>query len=144
MRLNIGGSYNVGDTKLTVVQSVHSASVGSPTGVILQGEGLTIYHAGDTGLFGDLRLFGERYNIDLACIPIGGNFTMDAEQAVEAVLMLKPRLVFPMHFGTFPILAKTPSKFVSALRSRVPSVKVVDLKPGETYQLTQTAVSLTV
>jgi L-ascorbate metabolism protein UlaG (beta-lactamase superfamily) len=133
--LNVGGSVNFGDVKLTVVQAVHSASRGTPTGVVVEGEGLTVYHAGDTALFGDMRLFGERYNIDLACIPVGGNYTMDADQAIEAVLMLKPRVVFPMHFGTFPLLAKTANAFISGVRSRAPSVKVLELKPGESYTL---------
>jgi L-ascorbate metabolism protein UlaG (beta-lactamase superfamily) len=133
--LNVGGSVNIGDVKLTVVQAVHSASRGTPTGVVVEGEGLTVYHAGDTALFGDMRLFGERYNIDLAYIPIGGNYTMDADQAVEAVLMLKPCVVFPMHFGTFPVLAKNANAFVSGVRSRAPSVKVLELKPGESYTL---------
>ncbi len=142
-RLNVGGSFRVGDLNLTVVQSVHSASKGTPTGIIIEGEGLTIYHAGDTALFGDMRLFGERYNIDLACIPIGGNFTMDANQAVEAVLMLKPRMVFPMHFATFPVLAQTSKEFTSTMRSRAPSVKVLELKPGDSYEMTRRTVSVT-
>ena len=133
--LNVGGSYSVGDVKLTVVQAVHSASKGTPTGVIIQGEGLTIYHAGDTALFGDMKMLGERYNIDLACIPMGGNFTMDAEQASEAAKMLGAKMVLPMHFGTFPVLAQNTAEFTSKMRSKAPSVKVLALKPGETYEL---------
>jgi L-ascorbate metabolism protein UlaG (beta-lactamase superfamily) len=142
-RLNVGGSVSVGEVTLNIVQSMHSASKGTPTGVIVQGEGLTIYHAGDTALFGDMRLFGEKYTIDLACIPIGGNFTMDASQAVEAVLMLRPRTVFPMHYGTFPVLAKNTNEFSSIIRSRAPNVRILELKPGESYQLNSATVSLT-
>jgi L-ascorbate metabolism protein UlaG (beta-lactamase superfamily) len=138
-RLNVGGSIFLGDVKLTVVQAVHSASKGTPTGVVIEGEGLTIYHAGDTALFGDMRLFGERYSIDLACIPIGGNFTIDGQQALEAVLMLKPKAVCPMHYGTFPVLAKTTGEFASLVRSKAPTVRVLELKPGESYQLSPTS-----
>jgi L-ascorbate metabolism protein UlaG (beta-lactamase superfamily) len=134
-RLNVGGSYSLGEVKLTIVQAVHSAKVGTPTGVIIQGEGLTIYHAGDTALFGDMKLIGERYKIDLACIPIGGNFTMDADQASVAVELLKPKTVFPIHYGTFPVLAKDASEFNEKVSLRTPDVKFLELKPGESYSL---------
>jgi len=78
-----------------------------------------------------------RYSIYLACLPIGGNFTMDAEEAVEAVQLLKPCAVFPMHFGTFPVLAKSPAEFAGRLKARMPNVKVLTLKPGESYELTK-------
>ena len=134
-RLNVGGSYSLGEVKLTIVQAVHSAKVGTPTGVIIQGEGLTIYHAGDTALFGDMKLIGERYKIDLACIPIGGNFTMDADQASVAVEWLKPKTVFPIHYGTFPVLAKDASEFKEKVSLRTLDVKLLELKPGESYSL---------
>jgi len=121
--------------KLTVVQAIHSATKGTPTGVIIQSENLTIYHAGDTALFGDMKLIGDRYKIDLACIPIGGNYTMDAEQASEAVKMVHPSMVFAIHYGTFPVLAKDSSEFKKKINSEVPNVKVLDLNPGESYTL---------
>lgn len=136
-RLNVGGSYAVGDLKLTVVQAFHSSTKGTPTGVIIQGEGLTIYHAGDTALFGDMKLLGDRYCIDLACIPIGGNYTMDAAQAVEAVEMLSPASVFPIHYGTFPPLAKDNKEFKKLVNSKNPDVDVIELKPGERMELTR-------
>jgi L-ascorbate metabolism protein UlaG (beta-lactamase superfamily) len=136
VRLNVDGSISIGDVKLTVVQAVHSANRETPTGVIIGGEGLTIYHAGDTALFGDMGRLGVRYRLDLACIPIGGNFTMDAQEASEAVQLLKPRAVFPMHFGTFPVLTKSSAEFAGLLKERMPNVKVLSLRPGETYELT--------
>ncbi len=138
-RLNVGGSISFDGLKLTVVQAVHSAARGVPTGVIAEGEGLTIYHAGDTAFFGDMKRFGERYRIDLACIPIGGNYTMDAEEATEAVVLLKPRAVFPMHFGTFPVLAKSSTEFAGHLKTRAPKIKVLALKPGEVFELIREA-----
>ncbi|MEM3641320.1 MAG: metal-dependent hydrolase [Candidatus Bathyarchaeia archaeon] len=131
--LNIGGSVEIKGVKLHVVQAFHTASRGAPTGVILEGEGKRVYHAGDTGLFGDMRLIGELYTLDLALIPIGGYYTMDAFDAAEAVRLLKPKAVIPMHYRTFPVLAQSAEEFVERVRKRIPEVKVVVLKPGESY-----------
>jgi L-ascorbate metabolism protein UlaG (beta-lactamase superfamily) len=121
--------------KLTVVQATHTASRGVPTGVVIQGEGKTVYHAGDTGLFGDMRLIGELYKLDWAMIPIGGYYTMDAKGAAEAVKLLNPKVVIPMHYKTFPVLAKSADEFTRSVREKTPKVKVVVLNPGESYQL---------
>ena len=133
--LNIGGSIETKGLKLTVVQATHTASRGVPTGVIIEGEGKAIYHAGDTGLFGDMRLIGELYRLDVAMIPMGGYYTMDAKEAIEAVKLLNPRVVIPMHYGTFPVLAKSADEFARSVREKTPKVKVVVLSPGESYQL---------
>jgi L-ascorbate metabolism protein UlaG (beta-lactamase superfamily) len=133
--LNIGGSAEVEGLKLTVVNATHTSSRGAPTGVIVEGEGKRIYHMGDTGLFGDLRLFGELYKPDLAMVPIGGFYTMGAREAAEAVSLLKPKVALPMHFGTFPVLAQSADDFVKLVREKTPKVKVVVLKPGESYTL---------
>lgn len=135
-RLNVGGTYSLDDVKLTVVQAVHSSTKGTPTGVIIRGENLTIYHAGDTALFGDMKLIGDSYCIDLACLPIGGTYTMDAAQATEAVEMLKPASVFPMHYATFPPLVKDIKEFKTLLNSQDPDVDVIELRPGEQMELT--------
>ncbi len=134
-RLNVGGSISFNGVKLTVVQAVHSSTRGTPTGVMIEGEGLTIYHAGDTALFGDMKLLSERRAIDLACIPVGGNYTMDAEEAAIAVRMLKPRMVFPMHFGTFSKPARSPTEFAGRVKARMPNVRVISLRPGESFEL---------
>lgn len=134
-RLNVGGSFTLGELKLTVVAAIHSAAVGTPTGAIVNGEGLTIYHAGDTALIGDMRLLGDRFTIDLACLPIGGNYTMDAEQAAEAAKMLKTKMVFPLHYGTFPPLAKDNMEFKEKIKLIIPEVKVLELKPGQSCTL---------
>ncbi|HVP92225.1 MAG TPA: metal-dependent hydrolase [Acidobacteriota bacterium] len=133
--LNIGGCIEIDGVKLTVVQATHTASRGVPTGVIIQGEEKTIYHAGDTGLFGDMRLIGELCKPDLALIPIGGYYTMDAKEAVEAVKLLTPKAVVPMHYKTFPVLAKSAEEFARSVREKTPKVKVVVLNPGESYLL---------
>lgn len=132
--LNIGGSVEIEGVKLLVTQAFHTDSRGTPTGVIIEGEGKTVYHAGDTGLFGDMSLFGELYKLDLALIPIGGYYTMSAREATEAVKLLKPKAVIPMHYKTFPVLAQSADEFVKNVREKVPKVRVVVLNPGESYQ----------
>lgn len=132
--LNIGGYVEVKSVKLRMVQAFHTSSRGAPTGVIVEGEDKTVYHAGDTGLFGDMRLFGELYKLDLALIPIGGYYTMGASEAAEAVKLLNPKVVIPMHYKTFPVLAQSADDFVEKVREKTPNVKVVVLNSGESYK----------
>ncbi|MEM2118034.1 MAG: metal-dependent hydrolase [Candidatus Bathyarchaeia archaeon] len=132
--LNIGGSVEVKGIRLLITQALHTDSRGAPTGVIIESEGKRVYHAGDTGLFGDMSLIGELYKLDLALIPIGGYYTMGVKEAAEAVKMLKPKAVIPMHYKTFPVLAQSADEFVKIVKEKMPKVKVVVLKPGESYQ----------
>ncbi len=132
--LNIGGSIEIRGVKLFMTQAVHTDSRGAPTGVIVNGERKRIYHAGDTGLFGDMRLIGELYKLDVALIPIGGYYTMGAREAAEAVRLLRPKVVIPMHYKTFPVLAQSADEFVKNVKEKMLKVKVVVLKPRESYQ----------
>jgi L-ascorbate metabolism protein UlaG (beta-lactamase superfamily) len=104
---------------------------GEPVGYVIQLEnGFKIYHSGDTGLFGDMRLIGEYYKPDLVLLPIGGNFTMDAADAAFATReYLKPKFAIPMHYGSHPLHTGTPPKFIEALGNA--PVKVFPLSPGE-------------
>ncbi len=79
--------------------------MGTPAGVLLRLGDRVLYHAGDTGLFGDMSLIG-RIGIDLAMLPIGDNYTMGPDDALEAVRLLQPRLVAPIHYNTFPVIAQ--------------------------------------
>ncbi|MDE5831672.1 MAG: metal-dependent hydrolase [Desulfovibrio sp.] len=118
---NIGGSLIYGNTLITMTQAFHSSDSGVPVGYILRlADGPTIYHAGDTGIFSSMKLFGSLYNIDLALLPIGGVFTMDAWQAANACSQLGCRTVIPMHWGTFPVLAQTPDVFLADLARIAP------------------------
>jgi L-ascorbate metabolism protein UlaG (beta-lactamase superfamily) len=135
VQLNVGGAWSIGNVKLNIVQAVHSAAKGTPTGVVIQGENLAIYHSGDTALFGDMRMIGRHYPLDLACLPIGGNYTMTAEQAAEAVDLLRPKAVLPMHYGTFPNQAKDIKEFAEKTETRVRGVKILSLKPGDSYEM---------
>jgi len=134
MGFNIGGTVNVKGINVTMVQAFHTCGRGAPTGFIISGEGKTVYHAGDTGLFGDMKLIGEIYKPDVALLPIGDYYTMGALQASEAVRLIKPKIVVPMHYMTFPVLAQSANEFVSLVREKAPEVKVVVLSPGESFE----------
>ena len=132
--LNIGGGTQIKSVRIFVVQAVHTASKGAPTGVIVEGGGKAVYHAGDTALFSDMRLIGELYHPDVALIPIGGYYTMGPTEAAEAVKMLKPKTVIPMHYKTFPVLTQSADEFAKTVKERIANVNVLMLKPGESYQ----------
>jgi L-ascorbate metabolism protein UlaG (beta-lactamase superfamily) len=104
---------------------------GEPIGWIIELEsGFRIYHAGDTAVFGDMRLIGDRFKPDLALVPIGGNFTMDPAEAAWAVKeLLHPKTVIPMHYGTNPLARGTAQEFVDAMGSS--AARVVVAAPGQ-------------
>ncbi len=108
--------------------------LGEPAGFVVRLEnGGTIYHAGDTNVFGDMRLIGELYRPDLALLPIGGHFTMGPREAALAVELLGVDAVAPIHWGTFPILAGTPAELRHELDERgLRGVTVHDWAPGDT------------
>ena len=134
--MNIGGTVAIKDIEVTMVQAHHSSGTANPSGYIVKMEdGTTVYHAGDTGVFASMQLFAELYGIDVALLPIGGCFTMDAAQAAVALRLLNPRIAIPMHYKTFPFLAQSAKGFVDAARAKAPRVKVVELNPGETHTL---------
>ena len=129
---NIGGTIEHAGAKITMVEAFHSSDSGVATGyIITMPDGITIYHAGDTGLFINMQTWGELFNIDLALLPIGGTFTMDAQQAARACKLLNCRQVIPMHYATFPALAKNAHSFVQELANIAPNCKPIILKPGE-------------
>jgi L-ascorbate metabolism protein UlaG (beta-lactamase superfamily) len=105
---------------------------GEPVGFILKLEnGFTIYHMGDTGLFGDMKLIADLYHPDLVMIPIGGHYVMDPEAAAYALKnYLKPRYAIPMHYGTTPLLAGTPEQLIEAM-GRDSATKIVVMQPGD-------------
>ena len=107
----------------------HSLPGGEPVGWIIELEnGFKIYHMGDTGLFGDMRLIGELYKPDLVLVPIGGNFTINPQQAAYAIReMIRPKYAIPMHYGTYPILAGKPEDFVKEVGN---AARVMVIEPG--------------
>jgi L-ascorbate metabolism protein UlaG (beta-lactamase superfamily) len=141
--MNAGGTMETHGLRVTMVPAVHSGSdvlggetvryFGEPIGFVVELEnGFRVYDAGDTTVFGDMRLIRELYAPDLAILPIGGHFTMDAKLAAVAVEMLGVKHVLPVHWGTFPILAGTPEQLREALAARKVAATVHDWQPGDT------------
>lgn len=139
--MNKGGTVTVKGLTITMTDARHSSSVddsgivylGEPAGFIVKLEnGQTIYFAGDTSLFGDMKLIGELYKPDIAFLPIGDRFTMGPDTAAIAAQWLGVKQVVPMHYGTFPLLTGTPEQLERHLAGK--DIEVLTLKPGETAQ----------
>ena len=138
--MNPGGTLDALGLSITMVPAIHSSSIeedgrtlymGLATGYVIRLEdGLTIYFAGDTSIFGDMKLIGEMYQPTIAFLPIGGVYTMGPEQAAKACELLNVKQVVPMHYGTFPALAGTPKRLRALVESR--GVQVLELRPGDT------------
>jgi len=116
---------------MTGVRYVHA---GDPIGYVIEFEnGFKIYDSGDTDVFGDMALINQFFKPDLALVCIGGHFTMDPEHAAYAVReLIRPKQVLPMHYGTFPVINRTPAEFKAALGDT--PIKVLDMKPGDTLK----------
>lgn len=112
----------------------HGISIGVPSGLLINLGGKTIYHAGDTCLFGDMKLIAERNPVDIALLPIGGHYTMDRYDAVVAVEFIGAGTVIPMHYDTFPPVETDSGAFKSEVESKTSS-QVVLLKPGEAHTI---------
>ena len=140
--MNKGGTQQVGDIKVSMVTANHSNTIddggqsisgGDPCGFVVEFDnGLKIYHAGDTNVFGDMAIIHDLYAPDLAMLPIGDLFTMGPKEAVYACRLLKPKAVIPMHYGTFPVLTGTPEEFGRQLKQAGINVELITMKPGET------------
>ncbi|PKN09119.1 MAG: metal-dependent hydrolase [Deltaproteobacteria bacterium HGW-Deltaproteobacteria-8] len=129
--MNLGGTLEVAGLRVKMVQAFHSSATGSPAGFILTFPGgFCAYHSGDTALFSDMKLFRRFFDIDLAMLPMGGWFTMDAVEAAVACSFLNCRNVAPMHWGTFPILAQDTDAFGAALKEHAPETRLLGLTPG--------------
>lgn len=109
--------------------------MGEPAGVVITMGGKTIYHTGDTGLFLDMQLIGQRDKIDCMIAPIGDNFTMGIDDAVKAAEFVKPELAIPMHYNTFPVIETDPQRFVSGVEQLNLHIKARVLDYGETITL---------
>jgi L-ascorbate metabolism protein UlaG (beta-lactamase superfamily) len=137
--MNPGGSFQFPFGKVKFTPAWHSSSFddgtygGMPMGVIVEADGKRIYHAGDTALFTDMSLI-SRKPLDLALLPIGDNFTMGPEDAVEAVKLLKPKTVIPIHYNTFELINQDAQAFKRAVETETSSLCVV-LSPNETFKM---------
>jgi L-ascorbate metabolism protein UlaG (beta-lactamase superfamily) len=128
--MNIGGTVESKGVKVNMVQAVHSAEKGDPSGVVIEIDGKTLYHAGDTALTYDLKLVGEFFHPDLSFIPIGDRYTMGINSAAKAVEFCQTEKVIPVHYDTFPIVTADPEAFKTKVAD---TAEVIILKPGETY-----------
>jgi L-ascorbate metabolism protein UlaG (beta-lactamase superfamily) len=137
--MNKGGTITTKGLRITMTDARHSSSfddngivyLGEPAGFVVTLEnGQTFYYAGDTSLFGDMKLIGELYKPDIAFLPIGDRFTMGPDTAAMAARWLGVKQVVPMHYGTFPLLTGTPDQLEKHLATS--GIEVLILKPGET------------
>lgn len=137
--MNKGGTMSVDGLKVTMVDAKHSSDLdvggtvvpgGEPAGFVVEFEnGFRVYHAGDTAVFGDMKIIADLYKPQLAILPIGGLYTMDPREAAYACNLLKPKYVVGMHYGTFPALAGTPAELKKRLPASLKKI-VVELEPG--------------
>jgi L-ascorbate metabolism protein UlaG (beta-lactamase superfamily) len=135
-----GGTQKVSEFEVTLTHAFHSNSIdsekepvyaGEPAGLVIRMPGgFTVYHAGDTALFSDMKLIGELYKPDLALLPIGDHFTMGPREAAHAIRFLGVKHVVPMHYATFPVLTGTPEDLKRETKD-IAGLEIHALKPGE-------------
>ncbi|MBS4176046.1 metal-dependent hydrolase [Lederbergia citrea] len=140
--MHIGGAYEFDFGRVKFTPAFHGSAIitdkkeiiymGMPAGVLFMAEGKTIYHAGDTALFSDMKLIGERHPINLAFLPIGDNFTMGPEDAALAAKFTNAKMVVPIHFDTFPPIKQDPQSFIDLLEDEI-NGKI--MKPGDLVEL---------
>src|SRR6202167_3362901 len=138
--MNKGGTQAVDDIKVTMVHADHSCGIQDGDDFVYGGEacgyviefynGLKIYHAGDTNVFGDMAIIHELYAPEIVMLPIGDHYTMGPREAAYACNLLKPKIVIPMHFGTFPVLTGSPAE----LKKLVTGMEIMTMKPGVTVR----------
>ena len=136
--MNKGGTQNIDGVKITMVHADHSCGIQDGDELVYGGEacgyviefsnGVKIYHAGDTNVFGDMHIIRELYAPEIAMIPIGDHYTMSPREAAYACKLLQPKTVIPMHFGTFPVLTGAPAE----LKKLVTGMEVLEMQPGQT------------
>ena len=141
--MNKGGTVAVGDVDATMVHAIHSSGIedggkmaygGEAAGFVIRlPGGMTVYHAGDTAVFGDMKIIGELYAPDLALLPIGDHYTMSPREAALAIRLLGVKHVVPMHYGTFPVLTGRPET-LRELTQDMAGLEIHALKPGESIE----------
>lgn len=130
--MHIGGAFDFEFGKVKLTQALHSSvtpdnqCVGAATGMIIFTGNKTIYHAGDTGLFSDMKLIGERHDIDYFLVPIGDNFTMGIDDAAAACRFVNPKCAIPMHYNTFDVIKADPGQFEEKVKAQDINCQVLD------------------
>lgn len=137
--MNIGGTITVDGVSFTMTPALHSSRIeetdshdnaGAAAGFVIRMDGVSVYHAGDTGLFSDMKLICELYHPDIALLPIGGRYTMGPEEAMIAANYIGAKTVIPIHYNTWEKIAADPAPF-KAVIERTTDMKVAVLSPGE-------------
>ena len=137
--MNLGGTVQLGEVAVTMVEAKHSSAAQDETGdhyvgvaagyVLTIKDGSAIYHAGDTAVFGDMRLIRDLYHPTVAILPIGGHYTMGPREAAMAVTLIEPKSVLPIHYGTVPQLTGTPLELATLVGA---DAEIVRWSPGDT------------
>ncbi|HET6449449.1 MAG TPA: metal-dependent hydrolase [Conexibacter sp.] len=134
---NLGGTETFDWGSVKLVPAWHTAvspsgTAHTPAGLLIEFAGTTIYHVGDTCLFSDLQLVGRGRELDVALVPIGGHYTMDRHDAVEAAKLIGAKTVVPIHYDTFPPIETDAQAFKADVEAQTSSAVVV-LAPGESW-----------
>jgi len=140
--MNLGGTIEVDGVRFTMTPALHSGWMemaghgfygGGAAGFVITMDGVSVYHAGDTALFSDMKLIGELYHPDIACLPIGGRYTMGPAEAMMAAEFVGARIVIPMHYNSFEAIRQDPYAFKKAVE-RTTDITVRILSPGESFE----------
>jgi L-ascorbate metabolism protein UlaG (beta-lactamase superfamily) len=141
--MNIGGSAIIDGVSFTMTAAAHSSSIeetgsgrcgGTAAGLIIGMDGVKVYHAGDTGLFSDMKLIGELYHPDIALLPIGGRYTMGTAEAMMAANFIGAKMVIPIHYNTWGRITADPLPFKMAIE-KTTDIRVNVLQPGESLEI---------
>ncbi len=147
--LNTGGSCTIGPTTFTMVQALHSTALhtaewfdsmkyepdGSVAGYVIRTDsGISLYDTADTGLFGDMALISQMYSPQIAILPVGGKYTMGVREAARAASLIRPEIVIPCHYDTFPNQRADIDQLREEVQFLSPGTQVIKLKPGESYE----------
>ena len=141
--LHIGGGHDFPFGRVKLTQALHGSGImdqeipiytGPPCGFLVTMGGKTVYYAGDTGLFGDMKLIGDLNDIELALLPIGDNFTMGIDDAAEAVKLIRPAKVVPMHYRTFDVIEAEPEEFAQKVAAQT-SAQCIVMAPGDSIEI---------
>lgn len=141
--MNIGGTITVDGVSFTMTPAAHSSWIeeagfgyygGTAAGFVIGMDGVKVYHAGDTGLFSDMKLIGDLYHPDVALLPIGGRYTMGTAEAMMAAQFIGADMVIPIHYNTWDRIAADPLPFKRAME-KTTDIRVTILQPGESIEI---------
>lgn len=136
-RASIGGLYKSGDLHVALTPALHTATIGVPVGFIIKfSDGLTLYHAGDTGYMSEFKMIQNVYQPDIVMLPIGGRYTMGPAEALYALNDLQPKHLIPMHYDTFEKIAQDGKAFKEQAEAKNQNMNMILMKPGEHQEIT--------